>query len=121
MEETKPVEVETEAVSLATGIISTQDIVLADGKAYGLSVLNLNMLGEIEETLNISLAELGELLKSPAKVPIKLLRKIIWLSLREKCPEMTEDAFGKLVTAEVIVSGGLQKAMEYIFSTGEKK
>ena len=122
MEEKKAVETEeVVSVSLARTPPPAQKIILADGIEYELTILNLNMLGEIEETLNIPLAELGELLKTPGKVPIKVIRKIIWLSLCEKCPEMTEDGFGKLVTAEIIINGSLQKAMEYIFSIGEKK
>lgn len=129
MDETKSVDVkvnvETESVSLAKSPTPPQKIILADGKEYELTILNLNILGELQEAFALPLDELWELLKKPkegeekkkVKLTVKQIRKIMWASLREKYPEMSEEDFGKLMTIDVISDGAIQKIFGYVFQS----
>ena len=122
MEETNPNEVEKESVSLAKAPAPSQKIMLADGKEYELTVLNLNILGELQEAFGLPLDELWELFRRPeegevkkVKLTLKQIRKIMWASLHEKYPEMAEEDFGKLITMDTISAGAIEKIFAYVF------
>jgi len=71
-------------------------IKLADGKEYELTPLNLNMMIEIEDKFEEPLTQLLDVGK------VKVIRYLLFVMLKPKHPDMTEEKVGKFVTAEIL-------------------
>lgn len=73
-----------------------QTITLADGKEYELAPIDLNILTEMEDEFKLPLSEIL------AGGKVKPIRHLFYLQLKEKYPELTLEAVGKLVNMEVL-------------------
>lgn len=84
-------------VKKAKNILSTPErkIITLGGKDYQLSPLNLNVLADIEEGFDCSVAEMGPKLE---KRHASTLRKLLYILLKDQYPEMTLTKVGELIT-----------------------
>ena len=73
-------------------------IILADGKEYQLSPLNVNMMADIEDKFDKSL---DELITPPIRM--KTLRALLFARIQPNC-DMTEEQLGKLLTDDVLIA-----------------
>lgn len=82
------------------GVVPKIDkITLADGKEYELSVLNVNIMADLEEMFD---KPFGELVKPPIRM--KVFRALLFVRLRPNYSDLTEEQVGKLVTDDVLVA-----------------
>lgn len=72
-------------------------ILLADGKEYELAPVDLNIMADLEEKYD---KDFDWMIRSGRS---KYIRHLYFLLLKEKNPELTEEATGKLITAEVML------------------
>ena len=79
--------------------------VLADGKTYELSPVNLNIMTDLEDWdgQGRSYAEIV------SKSTSKMLRYLFWLRIKVKHPDLKLEDLGALVTADVLMKIGAQK------------
>lgn len=73
-------------------------IILADGKEYTLSPLDVNMMADIEDKFNKSLEEL---IIPPIRM--KVVRALLFARIQPNC-DMTEEQLGKLLTDDVLIA-----------------
>jgi len=84
-----------------TNLLSTpqpKTIKLADGNEYTLKPFNLNMMEEVEDKFGESWDELT------GKLRAKVLRYVLYVSLKPNHPELTEKKIGELVTADILAN-----------------
>lgn len=74
-------------------------IILADGKEYILSPVNLNVLADLEEEFGCSLEELR---KRSDKQSFTVLRTLLLVFLRENHPTITKRQLGKLIPVKLL-------------------
>ena len=79
-----------------------------DGQTWTLRY-SANALCELEDALNLGVAEIVETLQNPKGVRIKTLRALLWAGLRDRHPEMTLAMAGDLLTAT-----GVPTAFEHV-------
>lgn len=77
-----------------------------EGQNYILS-FTTNALCELEDALNLGIAEISEILSDPKRLRMKYVRAVIWAGLTDKHPQITIKEAGLIVG--VI---GLQKAID---------
>jgi len=77
-------------------------ITLADGIEYQLSPLNLNMMAEVEDKFDISIADIG------ANPRMRMLRYILWMRLMPNHPELTEEKVGELCDLSILTNNTTQ-------------
>lgn len=80
---------------LAKGV-ELNTIVLSDGKEYELAQMTINLASQVEDKFDMSFFELI------SKRRISHIRFIIYLRLRAKYPDLTEEKVGDLVTFDVL-------------------
>ncbi len=71
-------------------------LTLADGKEYELAPLTLNIMGEVEDKFGMSFFDLI------GKRQTKGIRFIVYLRLKKKYPELTEEIVGELITVDTL-------------------
>lgn len=74
-----------------------KEIVLADGKTYMLSPINLNILASLEEEFDCNLDELD---KKLAGKQASALRTLLYALLKENNPKLDKKQIGELVTLD---------------------
>ena len=74
-----------------------ETITLTDGKEYTLSPLDLNMLCEVERRFP-DVEPITKILDGK----MSTIRLVLWLRLRDKYPEVTEESIGKLVSWQIL-------------------
>ena len=71
-------------------------IVLGDGQAYELSIIDVNLFEDVEEEFDKSWEELF------TNVRAKVVKSVLWHMLKRNYPELTKAQVGTLVTAKVL-------------------
>ena len=70
---------------------------LADGKEYKIPPLNLNVMADIQEEFDCDFIEVCKKLLNDNKPDFSVLRKALYVLLRQNHPEVTIIDVGKLV------------------------
>ncbi len=73
-----------------------QTIILADGKEYELAPMTLNVMASVEDKFDKSYFDLVNSRR------MNHIRYIVYLRLKGKYPELTEEKVGELVTVDVL-------------------
>ena len=81
--------------NLASTKITT--ITLADGNEYELAPVTINLMAEVEEKFDLPFFEIIQ------KRRVFHIRYIMYLRLRNKYPNLTEEKVGELVTSETLM------------------
>ncbi len=73
-----------------------QTIILADGKEYELAPMTLNILVQVEDKFEKSYFDLVNSRR------LSHIRYIVYLRLKGKYPELTEEKIGELINMDVL-------------------